>query len=93
MSDTLIRCRVIVRGRVQGVFYRDSCRQMAQRLGVNGWVRNLPDGTIEFAAEGRRSDVEMLLTWAREGPPRAAVSGLDVHDESVRGETTFRVAP
>ncbi|MEM9515564.1 MAG: acylphosphatase [Actinomycetota bacterium] len=93
MDDTVIRCRVIVRGRVQGVFYRDSCRQMAQRLGVYGWVRNLPDGTVEFAAEGRRSDVEMLLTWARQGPPRAAVTRLELHDESVRGETSFRVAP
>ena len=92
-EGSMIRCRVIVSGRVQGVFFRDSCKQMAQRLGVNGWVRNRADGTVELAAEGRRDDVEALLAWCRSGPPRAEVTGLELHDEDPRGETSFRVAP
>jgi acylphosphatase len=86
-----VRCRVIVSGRVQGVFYRDSCRAQAQRLGVRGWVRNRSDGTVEVVAEGERDDVEQLLTWCRQGPPRAQVSGITVADETVAAERSFRI--
>lgn len=78
-------------GRVQGVFYRDSCRQMARRLGVHGSVRNLSDGSVEVVAEGDRDAVEQLLLWCREGPPRAIVTGLTITDETPVGETSFRV--
>ncbi len=61
MSD--IRCRAIVSGRVQGVFFRDTCQRVASELGVRGWVRNRPDGTVEVAAGGSRDAVDSLLDW------------------------------
>jgi acylphosphatase len=87
----VIRVRVVVEGRVQGVFYRDSCRREAQRLGVSGWVRNRADGSVEVVAEGPRERVEDLLTWCRQGPPRASVTGLSVTDEAPAAERSFRV--
>jgi acylphosphatase len=86
-----VRCRAIVTGRVQGVFYRDSCQQMARRLGVRGSVRNRSDGSVEVIAEGDRDAVDQLLAWCREGPPRAHVVGITITDESPVGETSFRV--
>ena len=88
---TEVRCRAIVTGRVQGVFYRDSCQQMARRLGVKGSVRNRSDGSVEVVAEGERDAVEQLLAWCREGPPRAIVTAVAITDEMPVGETTFRV--
>lgn len=88
---SVVRCRAVVSGRVQGVYYRDSCQQTARRLGVTGWVRNRPDGTVELTAEGARDDVDALLVWCRTGPPRAVVHDIEVHDEEPVGETTFRV--
>ena len=89
MTD--VRVRAVVRGRVQGVFYRDSCRAEAQRLGVRGWVRNRPDGTVEVVAEGPRDRVDQLLTWCRQGPPRATVTGIALTDEVPAAERSFRV--
>ena len=86
-----VRCRVVVSGRVQGVFYRDSCRQVARELGVRGWVRNRDDGTVEFVAEGRREAVDGLLAWCRQGPPRATVTGMTITDEDPVGESAFSV--
>ena len=86
-----VRCRVVVSGRVQGVFFRDSCRSQAQRLGVRGWVRNLPDRTVEVVAEGPRDRVDQLLDWCRHGPPRAQVTGLVVTDEVPAAERGFRI--
>lgn len=86
-----MRCRAIVAGRVQGVFYRDSCQQMARRLGVRGSVRNCADGTVEVVAEGERDAVEQLLDWCRRGPARANVTALTITDEPPVGETSFRV--
>ena len=89
MSD--VRVRAVVHGRVQGVFYRDSCRAQAQRLGVRGSVRNRPDGTVEVVAEGPRDKVDQFLTWCRQGPPRATVTGLTVTDEVPAAERSFRI--
>jgi acylphosphatase len=86
-----IRVRVVVEGRVQGVYYRDSCRREAQRLGVRGWVRNRPDRSVEVVAEGPRARVEELLTWCRQGPPRATVTRIAVSDEIPAGERSFRI--
>jgi acylphosphatase len=88
---SVVRCRVIVSGRVQGVFYRDSCRTLAIELGVTGWVRNLPDGSVELAAEGTRASVDQLLGWCQHGPPRANVTTLKIVDEEPRGERNFRI--
>ena len=77
-SDQVIRVRAVVSGLVQGVWYRQSCRREAERLGVTGWVRNRPDGRVELEAEGTRSAVDALLAWAHDGPPHALVESVDV---------------
>ena len=75
---TPARVHLVVRGRVQGVFYRGAMRAEAQRLGVAGWVRNLPDGTVEAEAEGERAALDALVAWAHHGPPGARVAGVAV---------------
>jgi acylphosphatase len=89
MND--VRVHVFVEGRVQGVWFRDSAWQQAERLGVTGWIRNLPDGKVEAVYEGSRWAVEELLSWTRIGPARADVTGVEIHDETPKGETGFRV--
>ena len=83
----MVRRRVIVRGRVQGVFYRASTREEAERLGLAGWVRNLPDGGVELEVEGEREPVDALIEWCRKGPPHARVEGVDCHEDEPRGES------
>ncbi|HXF36819.1 MAG TPA: acylphosphatase [Actinomycetota bacterium] len=85
------RVRVVVSGRVQGVFYRATCAEHARRLGVAGWVRNLPDGRVEAAFEGPDAAVDAMVSWCGEGPPYARVEGVEVHAEDPRGEAGFRV--
>jgi acylphosphatase len=87
-----VRVRIVVSGRVQGVFYRDSCQRTASGLGVRGSVRNLRNGDVEVVAEGTRGAVDRLAKWCRTGPPRAAVTGLEVTDEEPTGQTGFRVS-
>jgi acylphosphatase len=86
-----VRARIVVSGRVQGVFYRDSCQRMAIGLGVRGSVRNLRNGDVEVVAEGPREAVDRLADWCRTGPSRAVVTGMSVTDEELTGETNFRV--
>ena len=74
--------RALVSGRVQGVFFRDSTQRRAQSLNLAGWVRNLPDGSVEVFAAGERAACERLLEFLRVGPPRAAVAGVDVEWKS-----------
>ena len=69
-----------VEGRVQGVSFRASMQHQARRCNVSGWVRNAPDGSVEFLAQGDAHGVNQLLDWARRGPPGASVDGLDVHE-------------
>ena len=84
MSDTL-SYRLVISGRVQGVWYRESMRQEALRLGVDGWVRNRADGTVEAVICGPPAQVDALLAWARTGPPLARVSDVrcETYAESV----------
>lgn len=86
-----VRHRVVVTGRVQGVFFRDTCQRVASGLGVRGWVRNRGDGAVELVVEGRPDAVAQLVEWCREGPPRARVTGLDLTDELPAGEQGFRI--
>jgi acylphosphatase len=86
-----VRVRATVSGRVQGVWYRESCRRRADELGVAGEVRNTMDGTVEIEAEGTRDAVDALLRWARQGPPAAVVTAMQVEDLPVRDDTGFRV--
>lgn len=81
----MIRVRVVASGRVQGVFFRDSCRRQAIEQGISGWVRNLPDGSVEAVFEGAPDGVEAMVEWARQGPPSASVTGLDVYQETPEG--------
>lgn len=80
------RCRV--RGHVQGVWFRASTRDQARRLGIGGYARNLPDGSVEVLACGAAEALAALQTWLHEGPPMAEVSAVEC--ESVRGNTTSR---
>jgi acylphosphatase len=86
-----VRCRVIVSGRVQGVYFRGTCRAVARELGVRGWARNRHDGTVEIVAEGSRDAVGELIAWCRDGPPLADVSNVEIIDEAPAGEGDFRV--
>ena len=72
------RVRIVVRGRVQGVFFRAYTMEKARSLGVVGWVKNRDDGSVEIVAEGERAKLEELLEWARQGPPDARVEEVDV---------------
>lgn len=86
-----MRRRVIVDGRVQGVFFRDSCQRMAASAGVSGWVRNRNDGRVEAAFEGEPEAVERMVAWCRQGPRGAAVTNIEVIEEEPSGESGFRV--
>ena len=74
------RVRLTASGRVQGVFFRASTRDEARRLGLTGWVRNLPDGTVQAEAQGTDAAVEELIGFCRRGPGSATVTGLRVED-------------
>ncbi len=80
------RAHVRVSGIVQGVFYRSSARDEARRNGLTGWVRNLPNGMVEAVLEGPRERVAAVVSWCRQGPPGAEVSGVDVEWEPYLGD-------
>ena len=82
---------MIVSGRVQGVFFRDSCARQARAEGVAGWVRNCPDGRVEAFFEGQHQAVEKLVEWCRQGPAHAEVTGLEVVEDSPAGLEAFRI--
>jgi acylphosphatase len=86
-----VRRRIYVAGRVQGVWFRESCRDRARGAGVAGWVRNLDDGRVEVVVEGPPAAVDEVVAWCREGPPRARVDHVGVADEEPVGERGFRV--
>lgn len=77
-----VRKRCVVRGRVQGVFFRAATRDEARRLGVTGWARNLSDGTVEVLACGSDEAVQALVRWLWRGPPLAEVAGVEVDDQA-----------
>ena len=76
-----VRRRVIAHGRVQGVFFRDSTREEAERRGVAGWARNTAEGTVEAVFEGEPDAVEAMVAFVRSGPGHASVSDVEVHKE------------
>ena len=83
--------RAIVHGLVQGVWFRESTRREAERLGAGGWVRNLDDGTLEAWFEGDPAIVDGLVAWVHHGPPAARVERVEVREERPAGEAGFRV--
>jgi acylphosphatase len=90
VSDT-VRRRVVVHGRVQGVFFRDSARSKARELGVSGWISNRSDGAVEAVFEGAPDAVAAMTDWSRQGPRSADVNSVDESEESPEGLTGFEV--
>jgi acylphosphatase len=87
----VLRYRVLISGRVQGVFFRDACRRLAEQGGVAGWVRNLPDGRVEAVFEGPDEEVRRLVEWARSGPRLAVVDDVAVQSEPPEGLGAFLI--
>jgi len=87
----VVRYRVLISGRVQGVFFRDSCRRLAEQHGVAGWVRNLPDGRVEAVFEGPAEHVRSLVDWAHTGPRLAVVEAVAVQPEPPEGLAAFHI--
>ena len=85
------RIRAIVSGRVQGVSYRASTAAKARQLGLAGWVKNRPDGSVELEAEGSPDQVAALVTWCHHGPPAARVDHVAVEELSPLGDRDFDV--
>lgn len=83
---TSVRAELVIHGRVQGVFYRQSTRDMAKRLGLTGWVKNCQDGSVAAVFEGDRKDVETAIEWCRQGPPAANVRDMKIDWQDFRGE-------
>ena len=81
-----IRAHVFIRGKVQGVYFRQNTRIVATRYGVMGWVRNLKDGRVEAVLEGDEMDINRVIEWCYAGPPKAAVDDVDVKYEKYTGE-------
>ena len=74
----MLQVYLIISGKVQGVFYRISCQEIAQGLGLTGWVKNLPTGQVEVLAQGEKEKIEKLIEWCKKGPPGAKVSEVKV---------------
>jgi acylphosphatase len=91
MRASPTRVRVIVHGKVQGVFFRDTCRRIAAARGVAGWVRNLPDRSVEAVFEGPEDQVQAMVEWCRKGPPLARVDRVDTYREQPEGLTGFAI--
>ncbi len=91
VSPERVRRRLLVEGRVQGVFYRDTCRRQAQQAGLAGWARNRADGAVEVLIEGEAHAVERLVAWCRSGPPQAMVTAVKVSAEEPEGISGFTV--
>ncbi|HER63049.1 MAG TPA: acylphosphatase [Desulfobacteraceae bacterium] len=84
MSDK--RVHAIVHGRVQGVFFRDYTQRKARELGLKGWVRNLPDRTVEAVFEGEADRVAAMIEWLHRGSPQSDVTEVDIQEEEPRDE-------
>jgi len=85
------RAEVVVRGAVQGVFFRVETRDRARSLGLAGWVRNAPDGSVEAVFEGDDERVESMVDWCRRGPRGARVQDVDVTWTEVQSEDGFSI--
>ena len=84
-----VRKRILISGRVQGVYFRDSLRTAAEEEGVSGWVRNLPDRRVEAVLEGETQAVSKVIEWSRRGPPSARVEKVEIIEEVHTGELKY----
>jgi acylphosphatase len=82
----IVRRHVWIRGRVQGVWFRQSARRVAEERGLSGWVRNLPDGRVEALVEGDAAQIEQALAFLRRGPRGAVVEHFELRDEPATGD-------
>jgi acylphosphatase len=82
---------ITVKGKVQGVYYRQTTREKARALGINGTVSNLSDGSVKIFATGTKEQLDKLLAWCRQGPPRADVSNIEWKEEELRPFDNFMV--
>lgn len=80
-----------VSGKVQGVGFRQHTAEQAERLDLDGWVKNLPDGQVEVLLEGEEEQVQELVAWLEQGPPRASVDALELSPQPVQGITGFLI--
>jgi acylphosphatase len=87
----VVRRRLVIHGRVQGVFFRDTFRRIAERNGVSGWARNTREGTVEAVLEGDEEAVDRAIDWARRGPEGAAVEQVEVSEEEPEGLIGFAI--
>jgi acylphosphatase len=87
-----VRVRLRIHGHVQGVSFRYYARQRAAALGLSGWVRNCPDGTVQAEAQGQEDAVENFVSWAGEGPSLAQVRRVDVEHIPLGDDLTFRIS-
>jgi acylphosphatase len=87
----MVRRRLVIHGRVQGVFFRDTLRRRAEAAGVAGWARNTWDGTVEVVLEGEEDAVARLIAFAREGPEGARVERVEVFEEETEGLRGFAI--
>lgn len=91
-GEDKVRVRLMIEGRVQGVFFRASTVEQAARLGAKGWVKNCADGSVELVAEGKKKDLNALIAWCYQGPPGANVRNVRVQVEIFTGEfQDFRI--
>jgi acylphosphatase len=91
MGDELVRRRVKVHGRVQGVFFRDSTRERAEAYGVAGWAQNMPDGSVEAVLEGEPDAIERVMRFLQSGPSHADVEHIEVTEEEPEGLSGFSI--
>ncbi|RLF52667.1 MAG: acylphosphatase [Thermoplasmata archaeon] len=85
------RAHVKIYGKVQGVWFRAHTKEMADKLGIKGWVRNVPDGSVEAVFEGDDEAVEEIIKWCHHGPPLARVDKVEVSYGKPKGEKDFRI--
>ncbi len=85
------RAHVKIYGKVQGVWFRVHTKEMAEKLGIKGWVRNVPDGSVEAVFEGEEENLEEMIRWCHHGPPLARVTKVEIKYEEPKGEKEFRI--
>jgi acylphosphatase len=83
--------RILIQGRVQGVFFRATARDVAEELGVNGWIRNTEEGDVEAVVSGGTQQLERFIAWCRQGPPRAVVSKVEIEERDDQQFSGFEV--
>jgi acylphosphatase len=91
MADHPVARRLVIHGRVQGVFFRDTLRRVAEGAGVSGWASNRDDGAVEAFVEGPAEGVERVVEFAHRGPRRAGVERVEVDEARVQGLTGFQI--